>query len=258
MSLVDGPSAPTAGHGREMKPNINTFFGQVFIINLTSRPDRRREMQTQLERIGLSLNSPRVVLFQAIRPDDPGGFPTLGARGCFMSHLAVLREARDKGLASVLILEDDFNFCDNFAVKFDTVAEGLGSTDWGIFYGSYHLNAPPPGAVAACFAAEPALAIGTSAMLAVNGPHIAPLVHYLEAMLRRPAGDPAGGPMHIDGAYCWFRLSHPEVSTWLANPPLGYQRSSRTDVHALRWFDRAGWVRQLVAGFRRLQNKLRR
>jgi hypothetical protein len=240
-----------------MKPNINTFFGQVFIINLTSRPDRRHEMQAQLERIGLSLNSPRVVVFEASKPASPAGFPTVGARGCFMSHLAVLREAREKGLASVLILEDDLNFRDDFAVKFEAVAEGLDRTDWGLFYGSYHLDAPPPGAVAACFAAEPALAIGTSAMLAVNGPHIAALVEYLETMLRRPAGDPAGGPMHIDGAYCWFRRSHPEVSTWLANPPLGFQRSSRTDVHALRWFDQAGWSAFIVSGLRRLQNRWR-
>jgi glycosyl transferase family 25 len=240
-----------------MQRNLDTFFDRVYVINLSSRPDRRREMQTQLERIGLSLNAPDVVLFEAIKPVDPAGFPTLGARGCFMSHLAVLREARDKGLASVLILEDDLNFCDDFVAKFAAVAAGLACNSWGLWYGSYQLDAPPPGSVASCVRADPALAIGTSALLAVNGPQIAPLVQYLEAMLRRPAGDPAGGPMHIDGAYCWYRLAHPEAATWLATPPLGFQRSSRTDVHALRWFDRAGWAAVVVSALRRLQNRWR-
>lgn len=241
-----------------MQGHIHGFFDRVYVINLSSRPDRRREMQSQLERIGLSLDAPGVRLFETSKPDDPAGFPTLGARGCFMSHLAVLREARDKGLASVLILEDDLNFCDDFAAKFGAVAACLDGSAWGLWYGSYQLDLPPPLSAAPCVRVGPALAIGTSALLAVNGPQIAPLVQYLEAMLRRPAGDPAGGPMHIDGAYCWYRLAHPEASTWLATPPLGFQRSSRTDVHALRWFDRAGWVRHLAAGFRRLQNRLRR
>jgi glycosyl transferase, family 25 len=240
-----------------MQGNINTFFAQVVIINLRSRPDRRREMQAQLERIGLSLDAPQVAVFETSKPDDPAGFPTLGARGCFMSHLAVLREARDKGLASVLILEDDLNFCDNFASKFGDVAACLNGNEWGMWYGSYHLDAPPPMSSAPCVRVAPALAVGTSALLAVNGPHIAPLVQYLEAMLRRPAGDPAGGPMHIDGAYCWYRLVHPEAATWLATPPLGHQRSSRTDVHALRWFDRMGWSAFIISSLRRLQNRWR-
>lgn len=240
-----------------VKPALNTFLDQVYVINLKVRADRRAEIDAQLRRIGLSLDAPGVTLFEASKPTDPAGFPTLGAYGCFMSHLAVLREARDKGLASVLILEDDLNFCDNFVVRFADVAACLGSHAWGLWYGSYHLDAPLPLSSAPCVRVAPALAVGTSALVAVNGSHIAPLVQYLEAMLRRSAGDSAGGPMHIDGAYCWYRQAHPEAATWLATPPLGYQRSSRTDVHALRWFDRAGWAAAIVAWLRRLQNRWR-
>jgi glycosyl transferase family 25 len=53
---------------------------------------------------------------------------------------------------------------------------------------------------------------------------------YLEAMLERPAGSAEGGPMDVDGAYGWFRASRPELSTWLAQPRLGHQRPSRTDI----------------------------
>jgi glycosyl transferase family 25 len=68
-------------------------FEQVRIVNLVDRPDRRREVIAELDRIGGM--APNISFYDAHRPDDTGGFPSLGARGCFESHLAVLRSARD-------------------------------------------------------------------------------------------------------------------------------------------------------------------
>jgi GR25 family glycosyltransferase involved in LPS biosynthesis len=174
-----------------------------------------------------------------------------------MSHLAVLREAREKGLASVLILEDDLNFCDDFASRFKAIASSLGSVEWGLFFGIYWVESPLAATHSACVKAGTLLPIGTSAFVAVNGRYLDLLVDYLDAMLKRPPGDPQGGPMHIDGAYCWFRQSHPEISTWLASQQLGFQRSSKTDVHALKWYDRASWSASAVSKLRRLRNLLR-
>jgi len=238
-----------------MPPALNTFFDRVYVINLKTRSDRRAEMESQLNRIGLSLSHEKIVLFEATKPTDAAGFPSLGAHGCFMSHLQVLREARACRLNSVLIVEDDLNFSHDFPVRFTQVASFLASHHWGLFYGSYSLSQEKPLSVEPCILARPTLAIGTSAMLAVNGAHLDALICYLEAMLKRPPGDPAGGPMHVDGAYCWFRRAHPEITTWLASTPLGHQRSSRTDVHALRWFDRNPVTSPLVALARRWRNR---
>ena len=77
---------------------IFASFTQTRIINLIDRPDRRKEMSSQLARIGaLSAN---VRFFDAQRPPDRGEFPSLGARGCFESHLSILRSARDEALGS--------------------------------------------------------------------------------------------------------------------------------------------------------------
>lgn len=241
-----------------MKHEINTFFGQVHVINLRSRADRRAEMLAQLGRIGLDFDSHQLGLFEASKPLDAAGFPSVGVRGCFMSHLAVLRHALRAGASSVLILEDDLNFCEDFRSKFNAVAGTLESHDWGMFYGVYVLEDPLIGSGAALTRVDPQRPIMTTAFVAVNGQHIAALVDYLEAMLERPPGDAQGGPMHIDGAYGWFRQSHPEVSTWLATPPLGFQRSSRTDVHPLRWYDRGVGSAWLAALLRRWRNRMRR
>jgi len=241
-----------------MKQAINTFFDRVVVINLKARTDRLGEMREQLQRIGLRLDSPGVQVFEAIRPDSAAGFESVGAHGCFMSHLTVLRQALQAGVGSLLILEDDLNFCDRFPERFDALATFLSQQDWGLFYGSYFLHEPLAQTERPCVQLEPATLIGTSAFLAIRGAHIAALVAYLEAMLNRAPGDALGGPMHIDGAYCWFRQSHPEVLTWLSSTPLGYQRASKTDVHALRWFDQMAWSARLVASLRRWRNRLLR
>ncbi|HZX32174.1 MAG TPA: glycosyltransferase family 25 protein [Rhodocyclaceae bacterium] len=230
-----------------------TYFQKLYVINLPQRSDRRRQMGKQLARLGLDLNHPLVHLFPAIRPEHPGGFPGIGARGCFLSHLAVLKSARTRHLKRLLIVEDDLDFSADFGRRLPTLVAHLAATDWAMFYGGYEVVGPlPPAGPDGLAAIPPEMPVRTSHFLAVNGPQvIAACADAFEAMLSRPPGDPAGGPMHVDGAYSWFRRAHPQWRTLLAVPELGYQRSSRTDVHELKWFDRlpvargaAAWLRQ--------------
>ena len=72
------------------------YIEEIIYINLDRRTDRRAEMEAELGRLGLSARRFSAV---AKRP---------GIVGCGYSHLAVLKEAREKGLQSILILEDDF------------------------------------------------------------------------------------------------------------------------------------------------------
>src|SRR5689334_3561173 len=91
-----------------LAPHPFDIFDEVRIINLVDRDDRRREMSQQLERLGgISGNAS---FFEAHRPVSRGEFPSIGARGCFESHLAVLSGARDSGAQTLLLLEDDFEF----------------------------------------------------------------------------------------------------------------------------------------------------
>ena len=48
-----------------------------------------KEILEQLIKIGLNFESPNVELFSAIRPDSQDGFTSIGAKGCFMSHLEI-------------------------------------------------------------------------------------------------------------------------------------------------------------------------
>ena len=233
------------------------YFERIFIINLPSRTDRQAEIAVQLKAIGLGLDDTNLELFPAVRPDAAEGFPSIGARGCFMSHLGVLRTARDLGLQRVAIFEDDLDFVGDFNSRFQSLVEQLQRVDWSIFYGGYELG---HGLQGECHdqlvEAQADQLIGTTHFVVFQGEAIAAAVNYLEKILTRPAGDPEGGPMHVDGAYNWFRRANPHFKTVLASPVLGFQRASRTDIHDLRWYDSAPVVRKAVAGLRLLKNAL--
>lgn len=233
------------------------LFDRIVVINLARRPDRRREMAQQLARIGLSFDHSKVLRFDACSFDDPAGFPTAGTRGCFHSHLGVWRDAVARGDRAVLLLEDDLDFVDDIDERLPAAIRALACRDWTMFYGGvlqWSPAAPPTPPLTLAGPDEPIMG---GHFVGVRGDAIADLVDYLSAILERPAGSPEGGPMHVDGAYGWFRTADPSRQTWVAQPDLGIQRSSRTDIHALGWKDRLPGIRQLTALLRRLRRTLR-
>lgn len=250
-------SAPAVGE------KLLAACGDLWIINLPSRSDRRAEVSEQLARLGLSFadgqagGRPQAHLFAACQPGEPGPFPGIGARGCFLSHLGVLRQARDAGVAGLLICEDDLDFSDALVDQGKAVLDRIARENWAIFYGFPPAGSPsPPAGTAELIELAPAQGMLCSHFVAFRRPAIEALVPYLEAMLTRPPGDPDGGPMHIDGAYNWFRRSRPDLRVLAAVPALGHQRSSRSDISAPTLKDRLPLVRALVRHARRLKNRL--
>lgn len=233
--------------------HLPDLFDAVYVINLASRTDRRREIERQLSDIGVHVDGERVKLFAAVRPDGPGGFPTIGARGCFLSHLHILQDAQRRGLARLLILEDDADFQLDFMVRLQDMAGTLGAPDWSIFHGGWLATGGGAPGTGPLWRLDPTMSVMGTHMVGLQGAAIGELVDYLQRMLQRPPGDPDGGPMHVDGAYYWYRRSRPERATLIAVPTLAVQRPSRTDVHVLRWFDRLPVIRDLAAVARRLK-----
>jgi glycosyl transferase family 25 len=101
----------------------------IYVINLPDRTDRRQEMERQLTKIGVSFTSPQVTLFPAVRPTDRGEFPSIGSRGCFLSHLGVLRDAAERGFGLILLLEDDVDFTRHFLLRSPMLPAALADCD---------------------------------------------------------------------------------------------------------------------------------
>ena len=231
-------------------------FSAVRIINLARRDDRRREITGEFARLGLAIDGDRIAFHDAASFADPGGFRTPGARGCFHSHLAVLDQALAAGYPDILIVEDDLDFAPDAERRIPTTLDALADRDWSIFYGG-HLQWSGAGARNEPLAkADPRDEFVGAHMIAMRIEGVARAVPYLQAMLTRPPGSPDGGPMDVDGAYGWFRAAHPDLQTWVAAPPLGVQRPSRTDIHPLGWIDRNPLTRSAAALARRVKRAI--
>lgn len=231
-------------------------FDKIYIINLPERVDRKNEIEAQLHSVGISLDDDQVVLFPAVRPTETAGFPTLGARGCFMSHLGVLEDiVNSKNTNYALILEDDCNFKKNFSDQSEKLQKLLKSDGEFIFYGGA-LNFSGASAVNELVKLPATQGIMGSHCIAIRRDTAEKILEYFKKMLERPPGHHDGGPMHVDGAYSWFRKDHPEIGTIISDPECVYQRSSMTDVHAKKWFERNFLLRYLISKIRKLKNKL--
>ena len=239
--------------------SVREYFDAIYVINLPDRSDRREEMHRQLARIGLSFQTSNVFLFPACRPTDKGEFETTGARGCFLSHLRILENAAQRSLSRILVLEDDLNFVDDFSSRVHPLLRHLASSGWSIFYGGHRASVlcNARADTDTLMVVAPEIPIETTHFVGFQAPAIGSIATMLRLFLSRRAGDPEGGPMHVDGAYNWYRRLNPTNVTLAAVPELGYQRSSRSDVHAPAWADRAPLVRDAVAGLRRLKNRVR-
>lgn len=232
---------------------LSASFARVRIINLPQRTDRRTAAVATLRKVGATIDGATIGFHEAVRPTDAGGFPTIGTRGCYLSHLGVVRAARDAEVASLLILEDDVAFSRTEAGRVAATLAALDRQPWDVFYGGSpaRATAAPLSPVAA---GEDLL---LAHFIAFSRTAIDRLVPYLEAILEREPGHPEGGPMHVDGAYSRFRAEYPDLRAFAATPHIAHQRSSRTDIHALGSSDRNPRFKPVLDIARRVKNALR-
>jgi len=230
-------------------------FGRIVVINLPERDDRRRGIDAELRKVGLSLDHPAVDLFAAVRPAAAEGFPSIGAHGAFRSHLGVMERMLDLGWPRVLVLEDDMGFARGAAARLPALAEALRRQDWALLYGhpGDQPDRTPPADSDGLVALPPDLGLIQLHFLGLTRAAAETAAPILRAMLTRPAGSPEGGPMHVDGALNWIRRGHPALRSLALSPALAVQRPSRSDIAAPRWFDRLPLLRNLAAAARHLR-----
>lgn len=237
---------------------LRDFFARTYVVNLPHRTDRRRLMVRELQRIGLPETPGRVEFFPAVRPTDAGPFTSVGVRGCYLSHLSILRSARDAGLRNVLVLEDDLETSPAIRAMEASLVRYLADRRWDLAY-FFRPGGRPAGTSVA--EGEPFVTttepVKGAHFYAVNGPALGQVVAFLDQVLTRPSGDPCGGPMHYDGALNTFRAAHPDAVALVTTVDLSGQRGSRSDIADGPWYDRAPVVRSIATVARHLKYALK-
>jgi GR25 family glycosyltransferase involved in LPS biosynthesis len=235
------------------------FFDRVSIVNLPQRRDRRREIEAQLRMIGIDPNHERVEFFPAIRPAAQEDWPTIGARGCFLTHHAILQKARDHRLQNILVLEDDCDFTPSLVTFQEELIGMLAAERWDVVYLGHLLDSFHPDSTQARH--KPRLipwsaSVPGSHCYALNSTMLDRAVTFFGLVAERPEGHPLGGPQHYDGALSMLRWQHQDAITLIASPALAVQRSSRSDVTG-RWFDAVPGLRSAAGMSRRLRRRVK-
>jgi glycosyl transferase family 25 len=201
-------------------PAAFDHFDHIRIVNLDSRPDRRRAMMREIERLHLD-DHPSLHFFNAIEMPDAGPFLRRGSHGAFESHLALLRFATQLD-TSILILQDDCQFL-------PAVRGYVPDKETDIFYGGW--TALDAGDVLRSDIIG-AHCMGFSAKAAQRA------VKYFDRYKQADfAVDPiaAAKPDYspnirppIDGALVWFRRANPDLKVVFHK--IAKQRSSPSSI----------------------------
>nr|WP_314899841.1 glycosyltransferase family 25 protein [uncultured Deefgea sp.] len=235
---------------------LTDIVSRIYVLNLPERTDRKKEVAHALNHIGIHWQTNRVKCWPAIRPVDSNQFPSLGAYGCFLSHVAALQDARHAEQGWALILEDDAVFTSDFNTQLPVLAEVLASEQADLIYlGHCHVTGETDVTPGLNMSAAPV--IGAHGYL-VRIAYLDTLLPYLEGCISRPAGHPQGGRLHYDGALSLFRQFNPSCRTWIAQPSWIEQRFSRSDIQAHWWYDRWPLIRQCAAWARKIKQAWRR
>ena len=128
--------------------NLKDSFEEVYCVTLDRRPDRWDQFMERVQSAGWPFQE--IQKFQAVdgKLCKPPAYWTQGggAWGCYRSHLRILEDCLNRGVKSVLFLEDDALPCEDFPAKAEKFLRHL-PEDWGMIYlGGQHLliNKFPP------------------------------------------------------------------------------------------------------------------
>lgn len=207
-----------------VRERARTSTWKCYGLTTADRPDRQRHLDGELQRTALPFE-----VFVSQRPPDTGGFASVGARGCFESHLRALRAARDEGVGVAVLAEDDVVVASRFLELLPEIQRELDGRPWSILLLGYlgdqsparHFPLEPTGRHIA--RAQHWEFIG-SHFLAVNGDVLDDVIEDFERRLL-----PGGHRIAVDGAYNEFREARGD-ETYVCVPNLGHQAPSPSSI----------------------------
>lgn len=124
---------------------LDKYFEKIVVISLPRNVSRRERFLKNLEQSGAGGT---IQWFDAVdgksRPAPPAWSSGSGGWGCLLSHLAVLRQAVDDLVRSVLILEDDACFSPHTTHWLPQFMSALPGSWHQIYLGGQHLLPPRP------------------------------------------------------------------------------------------------------------------
>ena len=225
--------------------SLSDYFDRISIVHLPERKDRFDSLSYEFRSLGIDVRHPKIEFPYAPRPTDSNGFASRGVYGNFLSHLEILRRARDEGLHAIWVLEDDAIFSRRMCRTQQALVDRLRHDEWDICFFGHSLNKElgilPLGLV------RPPADFIWAHCYAVHARVLPRIVAYLEQTLTLPAGHPKGGRMYIDAAFTLFRRFNPDVVALVSNPALSIQKGCYSSLNERKWYDGVAMTRPLAS-----------
>jgi len=108
---------------------LEKYFPEAWYINLDDRPDRKEHMDRELSKYGMQ---DFVQRYSAVAAEERTPAKCVIASGT--SHRNLIQYAKDKGLESILIFEDDAYFKEGTMGMLEKSLEGLAKHTWDLYY----------------------------------------------------------------------------------------------------------------------------
>jgi hypothetical protein len=118
-------AARIVGEARTELASPFHYFDAIYCINLDRATERWRAMQARFERLAIGHSVQRVSAIDT---------PESHHIGCALTHRQILERARQRGLANVLVFEDDAIFLDTTLEHLTRSVAELEGQPWQIFY----------------------------------------------------------------------------------------------------------------------------
>lgn len=111
--------------------NCKITWDNIFIINLVKRADRKEEMIKKLELANITkyefieaidgMNPEIIGKFNMAKSNPDFPIVTSGHYACLLSHINAIKLAKERDYNTIMILEDDVYFCNEFLLKLDNL-----------------------------------------------------------------------------------------------------------------------------------------
>jgi glycosyl transferase family 25 len=116
---------------------LNDYFEWIVCINLDRRLDRWKKASKIFNNLNLKVE--RIPAIDGTKEPKKYNLKP-GELGCLLSHLNVIKIAKNTNKKNVLILEDDVEFCKNTISLFFEYEKELPNWDWIYLGGNHALN----------------------------------------------------------------------------------------------------------------------
>lgn len=188
----------------------NTYFDHIYYVNLDKRIDRYQSINNQL--IRHKINATKI---SGIIPDHNHHCINDGQLGCLLSHKAILENALSNRYQTILILEDDTIFKENFIFLFSRFINNLPNI-WDMIYlcGNHYGGIKPINK----YVYQSYGTLSTNAY-AINKPTMITMLELLNNTIYHQ--------QPIDSLYCSI---HPKIQTFVSVPNLCYQMAGFSDI----------------------------